>query len=192
MPAGGMGEELVLAGRPSPCGGRSIPTQATPLPHTCPPTCPPQHPRPQVVLRAIAPYTRVRIPFIARQLNVPAADVEQLLISLILDGRVQGRIDQVNQVRRVGGGWGVEGQGPTSCHPLTPPPLPVTRSCWSWTRSWRRRPSTRRWTSGRPSCSRCTSRWQPSWPSERPGRGPGVLSLSSMASPAARLAAPCP
>jgi COP9 signalosome complex subunit 2 len=56
------------------------------------------------VLRAIQPYTRVRIPFIARQLNVPAGDVEALLISLILDGRVRGRIDQVNQVRMAGGG----------------------------------------------------------------------------------------
>ncbi|KAL4418667.1 hypothetical protein ABPG77_003585 [Micractinium sp. CCAP 211/92] len=54
--------------------------------------------RTQVVLKAIQPYSRVRIPFIAHQLNVPAADVEQLLISLILDGRVQGRIDQVNQL----------------------------------------------------------------------------------------------
>lgn len=54
--------------------------------------------RTQVVLRAIQPYTRVRIPFIAHQLNVPAAEVEALLISLILDGRVAGRIDQVNQL----------------------------------------------------------------------------------------------
>lgn len=53
------------------------------------------------MLRAIQPYTRVRIPSIAQQLNVPAGEVEQLLISLILDGRVAGRIDQVNQV---GGG----------------------------------------------------------------------------------------
>ena len=56
-----------------------------------------------MVLKAIQPYTRVRIAFIAQQLNVPAPDVEQLLISLILDGRVKGRIDQVNQVRRGGG-----------------------------------------------------------------------------------------
>ncbi len=43
----------------------------------------------------IQPYTRVRIAFIAQQLNVPAADVERLLINLILDKRVDGRIDQV-------------------------------------------------------------------------------------------------
>ncbi|KAI7840317.1 hypothetical protein COHA_006099 [Chlorella ohadii] len=54
--------------------------------------------RTQVVLRVIQPYTRVRIAFIAQQLNVPAGDVEQLLISLILDGRIKGRIDQVQQL----------------------------------------------------------------------------------------------
>lgn len=56
-----------------------------------------------MVLRVIQPYTRVRIAFIAQQLNVAAADVEQLLISLILDGRIQGRIDQVQQVGAVCG-----------------------------------------------------------------------------------------
>ena len=29
------------------------------------------------------------------QLNIPAADVEQLLVSLILDNRIAGRLDQV-------------------------------------------------------------------------------------------------
>lgn len=68
-------------------------------PHlTAHPILPPHHCL-QVVLKAIQPYTRVRIPFIAQQLNVAAGDVEALLISLILDGRVKGRIDQVNQAR---------------------------------------------------------------------------------------------
>ena len=31
-----------------------------------------------------------------QELNVPEADVEQVLVSLILDNRVQGHIDQVN------------------------------------------------------------------------------------------------
>ncbi len=55
----------------------------------------------QVVLKVIQPYTRVRIPFIAQQLNIPTPDVERLLINLILDKRVEGRIDQV---RRAGAG----------------------------------------------------------------------------------------
>ena len=54
--------------------------------------------RTQVVLRGIAPYTRVRLDFVAGQLNVPLDEVEQLLIGLILDGKVAGRIDQLRHV----------------------------------------------------------------------------------------------
>ena len=49
----------------------------------------------QVVLKLIQPYTRIRIAFVARQLNIEERDVEQLLVSLILDGRIQGHIHQV-------------------------------------------------------------------------------------------------
>ena len=48
-----------------------------------------------MVLKLIQPYTRIRIAFVAQQLNVDERDVEQLLVSLILDGRIQGHIDQV-------------------------------------------------------------------------------------------------
>lgn len=51
--------------------------------------------RTQVLLRLITPYTRVRIATLAGDLNVPEAEVEALLVSLILDGRVDGHIDQV-------------------------------------------------------------------------------------------------
>lgn len=54
--------------------------------------------RTQVVLKLIQPYTRIRIPFVSQQLNIPAYDVEQLLVALILDSRIQGHIDQVNQL----------------------------------------------------------------------------------------------
>ncbi|KAL8152897.1 LOW QUALITY PROTEIN: hypothetical protein V2J09_010657 [Rumex salicifolius] len=54
--------------------------------------------RTQVLLKLIKPYTRIRIPFISKELNVPEADVEQLLVSLILDNRIQGHIDQVNRL----------------------------------------------------------------------------------------------
>lgn len=33
-----------------------------------------------------------------QQLNVPREEVEELLINLILEGKVEGRIDQVNEV----------------------------------------------------------------------------------------------
>lgn len=64
--------------------------------------------RTQVVLKLIQPYTRVRIPFIARQLNVPEPDVEQLLVSLILDRRVAGRINQVQQLLELDSGGGAD------------------------------------------------------------------------------------
>ena len=49
----------------------------------------------KVVLKLIQPYTRIRIPFVSQQLNIPEADVEQLLVMLILDNRINGHIDQV-------------------------------------------------------------------------------------------------
>ncbi|XP_057858907.1 COP9 signalosome complex subunit 2 isoform X1 [Cryptomeria japonica] len=58
--------------------------------------------RTQVLLKLIKPYTRIRIPFISKELNVPEKDVEQLLVSLILDNRVNGHIDQVNQLLELG------------------------------------------------------------------------------------------
>ncbi|KAI8462524.1 MAG: PCI-domain-containing protein [Monoraphidium minutum] len=58
--------------------------------------------RTQVLLKLIQPYTQVRLPFISARLNIPAADVERLLVSLILDKKVVGHIDQVNQLLEVG------------------------------------------------------------------------------------------
>ena len=43
----------------------------------------------------ISPYKRVRTSYLATQLNIAHADVEQLLVTLILDERIRGRIDQV-------------------------------------------------------------------------------------------------
>lgn len=37
-----------------------------------------------------------------QELNIPEKDVEQLLVSLILDNRVHGHIDQVNQLLELG------------------------------------------------------------------------------------------
>ena len=54
--------------------------------------------RTQVLLKLIKPYTRIRLPFISKELNIPEEDVEALLVSLILDNRVFGHIDQVNQL----------------------------------------------------------------------------------------------
>lgn len=51
--------------------------------------------RTQVVIKLIEPYTCIGMPFISKQLNIPAGEVEQLLVSLILDNRIEGHIDQV-------------------------------------------------------------------------------------------------
>eukprot|EP01111_Echinosteliopsis_oligospora_P000089 TRINITY_DN1008_c0_g1_i1.p1 TRINITY_DN1008_c0_g1~~TRINITY_DN1008_c0_g1_i1.p1 ORF type:complete len:454 (+),score=103.37 TRINITY_DN1008_c0_g1_i1:56-1417(+) len=53
--------------------------------------------RTQVLLKLLQPYTRIRIPFISKALNVTAEEVESLLVSLILDNKIRGSIDQVNQ-----------------------------------------------------------------------------------------------
>ncbi|GFH10401.1 PCI domain-containing protein [Haematococcus lacustris] len=58
--------------------------------------------RTQVLVKLIQPYSRVRIPFIAAKLNITDTDVESLLVTLILDKRVTGHIDQVNQLLEVG------------------------------------------------------------------------------------------
>lgn len=55
--------------------------------------------RTQVLRRVIGPYVRISLEAIARELNdIPVADVESLLVGLILDGSLQGRIDQVTGV----------------------------------------------------------------------------------------------
>lgn len=58
--------------------------------------------RTQVLLKLIRPYTRIRIAFIATELNIHSAEVEELLVALILDAKVDGRIDQVNQMLELG------------------------------------------------------------------------------------------
>jgi len=57
--------------------------------------------RTQVLLQMIQPYTRVTIPYIAKKLNVSAAEVQDLLVFLILDNKIEGQIDQINQLLRI-------------------------------------------------------------------------------------------
>ncbi|CAN6827569.1 unnamed protein product, partial [Brassica oleracea] len=53
--------------------------------------------RTQVLLKLIKPYTKIGIPFISKELNVPEKDVTELLVSLILDSRIDGHIDEINR-----------------------------------------------------------------------------------------------
>ncbi|KAH9982756.1 PCI-domain-containing protein [Lactifluus volemus] len=52
--------------------------------------------RTQYLIDLIKPYTRLELAFLAKQLNVDANEVEELLIDLILEGKIDGKIDQVN------------------------------------------------------------------------------------------------
>jgi len=58
--------------------------------------------RTQVLIKLIKPYTRIHIPFIAKELNIDVTDVESLLVACILDDQIHGRIDQVTQVLELG------------------------------------------------------------------------------------------
>jgi COP9 signalosome complex subunit 2 len=53
--------------------------------------------RTQVLLSLITPYTRISLPFIAKELNIPEPDVEDLCVTLILDGRIMGKLDQIHR-----------------------------------------------------------------------------------------------
>jgi len=54
--------------------------------------------RTQVLLTILSPYTKIRIPFISQELNISPKEVEDLLVGLILDTKIRGRVDQVNQL----------------------------------------------------------------------------------------------
>jgi COP9 signalosome complex subunit 2 len=48
------------------------------------------------MIKVIAPYQRISIKYLAQELNgIPEKDVEDLLVSLILERRINGYIDQV-------------------------------------------------------------------------------------------------
>jgi COP9 signalosome complex subunit 2 len=53
--------------------------------------------RTQVLVALIKPYTRIELSFVAAQLNISVDEVEDLLVTLILDNRIQGKIDQTQQ-----------------------------------------------------------------------------------------------
>ncbi|KZT40228.1 PCI-domain-containing protein [Sistotremastrum suecicum HHB10207 ss-3] len=51
--------------------------------------------RTQYLIDLLKPYTRLELSFLAKQVNVEINEVEDLLVGLILEGKVEGRIDQV-------------------------------------------------------------------------------------------------
>lgn len=51
----------------------------------------------QALLKLVSPYTRVSFQFISEQLNITPEEVQRNLVALILEERLLGEIDQVNQ-----------------------------------------------------------------------------------------------
>ncbi|KAI1816138.1 putative COP9 signalosome subunit 2 [Poronia punctata] len=48
----------------------------------------------KAIVKLIAPYTRMKIAWIARKLNISEAEVQDILGYLIIDGQIRGQIDQ--------------------------------------------------------------------------------------------------
>ena len=59
--------------------------------------------REQVLLVLVRPYHRIRVDFIARELKLDVEEVELLLVDMILDKRVFGKIDQISGFLLLGG-----------------------------------------------------------------------------------------
>ncbi|PWY97413.1 putative COP9 signalosome complex subunit 2 [Testicularia cyperi] len=53
--------------------------------------------RTQYIVDTVKPYSRIQLAYLAQQLNISVDQVEDLLMSLILDGKIRARIDQVGQ-----------------------------------------------------------------------------------------------
>lgn len=54
--------------------------------------------RSKFVLKYVKPYTRLSIQAIAQELNADPTDVENLVAIMILDGDIDGRIDQISHI----------------------------------------------------------------------------------------------
>jgi len=52
--------------------------------------------REQVLLALVRPYQRIQTSFMAKELKLGSDEVERLLVDMILDKRVHGKIDQIN------------------------------------------------------------------------------------------------
>jgi hypothetical protein len=83
-----------------------------------------------VLLKLIQPYTRIRLPFISTALHIPEGDVEQLLVSLILDNRIEGHVDQVRGRTRVQHAWRVGGEAQPRALQLLPLSACAPRPHW--------------------------------------------------------------
>ncbi|KAI8911776.1 PCI domain-containing protein [Gorgonomyces haynaldii] len=54
--------------------------------------------RMQVLVKLLKPYTRIELDYISQELNISIPEVEELLVLLILDEKISGKIDQVQHI----------------------------------------------------------------------------------------------
>ncbi|KAB5592446.1 COP9 signalosome complex subunit 2 [Ceratobasidium theobromae] len=73
--------------------------------------------RTSYLIDLIKPYTRLELGFLAKQLNVDKHEVEELLIGLILEGKVDGKIDQVAQRLEITRMWVATNYPQTTTNP---------------------------------------------------------------------------
>uniref|UniRef100_A0A6V1ITC2 PCI domain-containing protein n=1 Tax=Heterosigma akashiwo TaxID=2829 RepID=A0A6V1ITC2_HETAK len=59
--------------------------------------------REQVLISLVQPYNKVSMKFLSQELKMEGKEVEQLIVNMILDGRFEGKIDQINGVLVLGG-----------------------------------------------------------------------------------------
>lgn len=59
--------------------------------------------RTQVLLRLLTPYRTIRLQYIASELNISTTDVLELIVELILDSKILGKVDQINLILRLEG-----------------------------------------------------------------------------------------
>jgi len=52
-------------------------------------------------MKLLGPYRRVKVDFICKELNITPDDAEGLLVTLIHEGQIQGRIDQADGVLKL-------------------------------------------------------------------------------------------
>ncbi|KAI4870278.1 PCI-domain-containing protein [Hypoxylon rubiginosum] len=57
--------------------------------------------RTKAVVKLIAPYTRMKLAWVARQLKISEAEVQDILGFLIVDGKIKGKIDQQTGVLEI-------------------------------------------------------------------------------------------
>ncbi|KAI2632812.1 putative COP9 signalosome subunit 2 [Xylaria nigripes] len=64
--------------------------------------------RTKAVVKLIAPYTRMKLSWVARQLRISETEVQDILGYLIIDGKIRGKIDQQSGILEIESGGDTE------------------------------------------------------------------------------------